>query len=118
MFNLFRRRDKVVRIVLGGLLGIVALSMLLYLIPGANLGSGTRDTQIVAEVGKEPITVRDVQVQLQNMMRNRSIPSEFLATYVPQLVESMVGERAVAYEAKQLGFEVTDADVANVIRSI
>jgi peptidyl-prolyl cis-trans isomerase D len=36
---------------------------------------------------------------------------------IPQQVDQMVEERAIAYEAKQLGFEVTDQDLANTIRS-
>ena len=52
MFDLFRSRDKAVRILLGALLVVVALSMLTYLIPSYSTGASTSDV-VVAEVGKE-----------------------------------------------------------------
>ena len=52
MFDLFRSRDKMVRILLGALLGVVALSMLTYLVPNYNTGSSSSDL-VVAEIGKE-----------------------------------------------------------------
>jgi peptidyl-prolyl cis-trans isomerase D len=117
MFDLFRSRDKAMRYLLGVLLGLVALSMITYLIPGAGLTQKSPD-QVVAEVNKEPITVRDVQVQLQQIMRNKSVPPEMIQIYLPQLIDQMITERAVAYQAKRMGFEVTDADTARAIRSV
>jgi peptidyl-prolyl cis-trans isomerase D len=117
MFDLFRSRDKAVRYLLGVLLGLVALSMVITLIPG--FGSATRaPEQVIAEVGKEPITVRDVQTTLQGMMRNKSIPPEMVQLYIPQLVDQMISERALAYQAKRMGFEVSDAETATAIRSV
>jgi len=117
MFDLFRSRDKAVRYLLGGLLGLVALSMVITLIPG--YGSATRaPEQVIAEVGKEQITVREVQTTLQGMMRNKSIPPEMVQLYIPQLVDQMINERALAYQAKRMGFEVSEAETANAIRSV
>ena len=39
MFDLFRSRDKAVRILLGALLVVVGFSMLTYLIPSYNTGA-------------------------------------------------------------------------------
>lgn len=117
MFDLFRSREKSVRILLGALLLLVALSMLTYLVPSYNTGSRASD-QVVAEVGKEVITQTDVQRLIQNTMRERQMPAEILPNYIPQMVEQMVTERAMAYEAEQLGFQVSDAEVAGAIRQL
>jgi len=115
MFDLFRSRDKAVRIALGALLVLVALSMLTYLIPSYNTGSSPTDV-VVAEVGEEQITLPDVQRLIQNTMRGRQLPPEILPNFIPQIIDNVVTEHALAYEAARLGFVVTDADVAEAIR--
>jgi peptidyl-prolyl cis-trans isomerase D len=117
MFDLFRSRDKAVRYVLGGMLMLVALSMVVTLIPG--FGSATRaDDPVVAEVGKEAITIREVQTELQSLVRNRQIPAEMLQVYAPQFIDQMIQDRAVSYEAARMGFQVSDTELANTIRNI
>ncbi len=115
MFDLFRSRDKAVRIMLGGLLLLVALSMLTYLIPSYNTGSGGSDT-VVAEVGKEAITVPEVQQVIQMNMRGNRLPPEMMAYQAPRIINSIVTERALAYEAQRLGFKISDQELANGIR--
>jgi len=119
MFDLFRSRQKAVRILLGVLLGMVALSMLVYLIPGAGSSPvGSKDDQVLAEIGKEVLTVRDVETQIQAQMKGRQLPPELAQILIPQKIEQMTAERASAYEAQRLGFVVTDKDLADVIRSM
>ena len=117
MFDLFRSRDKAVRILLGGLLLVVAFSMLTYLVPSYNTGSSTSDV-VVAEIGNDALTLPEVQRQIQNTVKGRQLPPEILPNFIPQIVDSMVTERALAYEAERLGFEVTDAQVADGIRQM
>lgn len=118
MFDLFRSRAKAVRIMLGAMLGIVALSMLVYLIPGTGItAADSGSDQVVAEIGKSTVTVGEVQQQLRNALQNQRLPPEFASTYVPQLVDQAIAERAVAYEAEQLGFRISDRDLAETLRS-
>jgi len=118
MFDLFRSRQKAMRIMLTVLLGAVALSMLVYLIPGAGTPMGNRNEQIVAEIGTEVVTVRDMEVQIRNQLGNSHVSPEVLSALVPQMVERAIEERAIAYEARRLGFKVSDRDVANEIRGL
>jgi peptidyl-prolyl cis-trans isomerase D len=115
MFDLFRSREKGMRIMLGVMGGLLGLSMLTYLIPNYNSGGSSND-YVVAEVGKDPITYQEVQQLVQSSLRGRQIPAELLPTYVPQLIDSMINERALEYEAERLGFEVTDAQIADAIK--
>ena len=117
MFDLFRSRDKAVRYLLGALLGIVALSMVVTLIPGYGTPSQNLE-MIVAEVGKDQITVRQVQSIMQNVVRSRRVPQEMIPHYVPQLIDQMITERAIAFQAARMGFRVSDEEVANAIRSM
>ena len=117
MFDLFRSRDKAVRILLGGLLLLVAFSMLTYLVPSYGSGSSATDV-VVAEIGPSVITLPDVQRLVQSAMRGRQLPAEILPTYVPQMINQMVTDRAMAYQAERLGFQVSDADVAMAIQQM
>src|ERR1700733_3226064 len=118
MFHLFRSQAKAVRILLGALLGIMALSMLLYLIPGAGItAADSGSDQVVAQIGKSSVTVGQVQQQLRNALQNQRLPPDLAATYIPQLVDQAIGERAVAYEAEQLSFRISDRDLAEILRS-
>jgi peptidyl-prolyl cis-trans isomerase D len=117
MFDLFRSREKSVRILLGALLVVVAISMLTYLVPNYNSGAPTSDT-VVASVGSDQITSGDVARRVQNEVRGRQLPKELVSTYIPQIIDQMVDEQALAYEATSLGFQVSDADLRSAIQTI
>lgn len=116
MFDLFRSRAKVVRYLLGFLLMLVAISMVVTLIPGWGSQRDVSD-QIVAEIGDEVLTTREVQLHLQRELRNRTIPPDMATTYLPQVVERMITDRALAYQAARMGFRVSEADLAETIRA-
>ena len=115
MFDLFRSRDKAVRYLLSAVLLLVALSMVTYLVPSYGSGDRAQDT-VVAEIGKETITMRDAQLAIQSVLKGRSVPPELVSLYVPQVIDQMITERTLAYEAQQLGLKVSDDDTFNVIR--
>jgi peptidyl-prolyl cis-trans isomerase D len=117
MFDLFRSRDKAVRILLTAILSLVTLSMIGYLIPGyGGSGGGSANDNVVAEVGPNTVTVREVQNAIQAVTRSREIPPEMIAHYVPQLINQMITEKAMVYQAGRMGIHVSEADTAKAIR--
>jgi len=118
MFDLFRSRDKAVRILLGGILVVVSFSMLTYLIPSFNNGSADPSDMVVADVGKDPLMVTEVTEQIQRTLKGQQIPPNVVGRYIPQLVAEMLMTRALAYEAQRLGYQVSDAELTDAIRQI
>jgi len=119
MFDLFRSRDKAVRILLGAILLVVCVSMVGYLIPGqgATGFTGAGDENVLAKVGDQKITTMEALQAIQAAMQGRNLPPEIRGFYAPQVVEQLINDQAMAYEAKRLGIEVSDDDVRTAIAS-
>jgi peptidyl-prolyl cis-trans isomerase D len=113
MFDLFRSRDKAVRILLGVILGVVCLSMVGYLIPGGSGGFAATDDNVLAKIGDQKVTSLDASQAVSNAMQQqgRNLPPEIRGFYAPQVVQQLINDQAMAYEAKRLGIHVSDDDV-------
>ena len=109
MFDLFRSREKSVRILLGVLLLIVAASMLIYLIPGGpGMGPSASGQNVIAAVGNEKITTVDLDRAVQRITRGQAnLPKGLLAMYVPTLVNQMIESKAMAYKAREMGLGIS-----------
>ncbi|MFB3828910.1 MAG: peptidylprolyl isomerase [Bryobacteraceae bacterium] len=117
MFDLFRSRDKMVRFFLGALLVIVALSMLTYLIPSYNTGGDTSQ-MVVARIGKDDLTMPELQRYMQAYFRGRQVPPDMIPHLVPTLVQDILTEYALAYEARRMGMQVSDTDLGKAIQMV
>ena len=118
MFDMFRSRDKAVRTTLTVMLGLVALSMVAYLVPGGPGGGPTTNEAVIAEVCDSKITLREVQMQLQSALKNKSFPMQMIQNYIPEFVNQFVAERATACQANDMGIRVSEEEVANAIKSM
>lgn len=116
MFDLFRSRAKTTRYLLGGLLILVALSMVVTLIPG--YGTPGSSDSVVAKIGNQTLTATEVQHRIQMAMRERSIPADLAPVLLPPFINEMIADRAIEYEAERHGLAVTNAEVATTIRSL
>jgi len=120
MFDLFRSRQKAVRYMLIGLLSVVALSMVTYLIPGFGATQRSSDTNdgVLADIGNTKLTAQEVVTAMQAIIQRGQLPPEMVDVYVPQIVDEMVQQRAIAYEFEHLGLKVSDEEVLVGLQSV
>jgi len=115
MLDFFRRKDLLVRILLGVVVGLLGVGMLLYLVPG-NLGPAADAANVVATVEGSPITVDAVNQFLSRVERDRAIPATLKAFYARQIAEQMIFDKLLQAEAKRLGIRVSDQERADRIK--
>jgi peptidyl-prolyl cis-trans isomerase D len=116
MFDL-RSRDLMVKIVLGVVLGLVSLGMLLYLVPMPNTPLDS-NTNGLADVAGQTITVGDVQQQLNLLSQQQQIPPQMQGIYAKQILDQMIFSRLLEVEGSRLGIGVSDQEVADEIRQL
>jgi peptidyl-prolyl cis-trans isomerase D len=90
----------------------VAASMVTYLIPNTgytNYSDGS--DPILAEVGSTKITLAETQAAVDRLVKSGRMTPDTLEVYLPQFVEQMIQERAVADAFQQLGIRITDEEV-------
>lgn len=105
------------RVVLGILVGVIAVSMLLYLVPTApGTNADGSSSALVATIGKESITAQELRARLQEITRGQPIPKQFESIYAGQLLQQMVLQKEMAYEADRLGIRATNEEVADRIK--
>ena len=103
------------RILFGAAGVVLGGSMLLYLVPqGPATGEVSTDT--VAKVGDESVTVNDIRQQLNQIERNNQVPKQLESFYAQQILQNLVFQRELEYEAKRLGITVSDQERADRIR--
>ena len=117
MFDLFRSREKNVRWLLGALLGLVALSMVITLVPNYSGLGGQADKTVIASIGDDTISATDVRQTISRASRGGQIPRGLEQVYAPMLIQQMIAEHAITYEAARLGMTVSEKELAESIQS-
>ena len=112
MFDLFRSRQKAVRYVLTGILGLIAISMVVTLIPGFGSNSGRiDDNSNLANICGTKITAQEAAQQAQRILRGNQIPPDMIEVYLPQFIDNMIQQRALVCEFERMGLTATDDEV-------
>jgi peptidyl-prolyl cis-trans isomerase D len=103
------------RIFLGVVVLVLGGSMLLYLVPQTP-GTGEAATDSVAKVGDQTVTLGEVRQQLAQIEQRNQVPKPLESLYARQILNQLVFEKELEYEAKRLGITVSDQERADRIK--
>jgi peptidyl-prolyl cis-trans isomerase D len=103
------------RILLGAVVLALGGSMLLYLVPQTpDMGVASADT--VAQVGDQKVTLADIREQLSQIEQRNQVPKALESFYVKRILDQLLFQKEIEYEAKQLGVTVSNEEVADRIK--
>jgi peptidyl-prolyl cis-trans isomerase D len=116
MAGAWDNRQVLVRVFIGIFIGLIAISMLLYLVPqGPN--SDAESSDVVAKVGSDQtVTLAEVRQQLSEIERRNQVPKPLEGLYARQILSQLVYTKEIQYEAARLGIKVTDEEIADRVK--
>lgn len=103
------------RIFLGVVVALLGGSMLLYLVPQTP-GTGEAATDAVAKIGDQTVTLGEVRQQLAQIEQRNQVPKPLESLYARQILNQLVFQKEIEYEAKRLGVTVSDQERADRIK--
>src|SRR6267143_340514 len=109
-------RKTSMRILLGVVVLLLGGSMLLYLVPQTHGTGEASSTDIVAKVGDETVSAAEVRQQLAEIGQRNQIPKQLESLYARQILNQLVFQKEMEYEAKRLGIRVSEQEQADRIR--
>jgi peptidyl-prolyl cis-trans isomerase D len=110
------RQQLFSRILLGAVVLVLAGGMLLYLVPSM---PGTGDAaagDTVATVGDQSVSMAEVRQQLQEIQQRNQVPKQLESLYARQILNQLIFQKEIEYEAKRLSIHVSDQERADRIR--
>jgi peptidyl-prolyl cis-trans isomerase D len=115
------------KVILSAILLIFCGAMVITLIPGglgasSSLLGGTPSQGVIATVGGEEVTSRDVLKQAQFMVKqqfrgqNSPMAAQLIPYFAGQAADRMITQKALVAEGKRLGLKATDEDVRDELQ--
>ena len=116
MFNLFRSQKQMVRLFLGGLLTMVAFSMVVTLIPGLLSNPADPTELIIAEVDGREITSTNLAERLRLMGVRPDLPLRTLNLTSAQYTQDLIADQVLLNEAEALGLLPDEQELAEWLK--
>lgn len=113
-------RNRWIKISMTVILVLICVSMVITLIPGLLSGpsSDASSPDAAAVVGGQTVSVVDVQQKLDQMSRGQTIPQMMRGLYAREVLNQMIFQRAMEYEAQRLSMQVTPDEERHRIEQI
>ncbi|HEU0370101.1 MAG TPA: SurA N-terminal domain-containing protein, partial [Candidatus Acidoferrum sp.] len=110
-------KQILVKIFIGIFVGLIGISMLLYLVPqGPGTGSDADGSDVVAKVGNQTVSLADVRQQLSEIQRRNQVPKALEGLYARQILNQLVFTKEIEFEAQRLGIKVTNEEIADRVK--
>src|SRR3984893_8098590 len=109
-------RKTSMRILLGVVVLLLGGSMLLYLVPQTPGTGEASSTHTLAKVGDLTVSSAEVRQQLAEIQQRNQIPKQLESLYARQILNQLIFQKEMEYEAKRLGIRVSDQERAARIR--
>ena len=103
------------RILLGAIVVVLGGSMLLYLVPQTP-GTSEVSSDTIAKVGDESVSISDVRRQLDQIRRQSQVPPALEGLYAQQILQGLVFQKELEFEANSLGITVSNDETVDRIR--
>ena len=113
MIRFLQKEGRVQKWFLTGALLFVSISMVWYLVPQGN-SSDMSQPNILAAVGDQQITVTEAQQVGDRYARQRGI--SFSPQLMPMVVDQLVTQKALIWEAQHMGLHVSDAELRDELQ--
>jgi peptidyl-prolyl cis-trans isomerase D len=112
-------RNRWVKITMGIILGVIIVTMVITLIPGLMNGTTGGDLpDAIASVGGQSITLVEFQQEFDRATRNSAVPPMLRGAYSKQVIDQMIFQRALEFEAERLGVNVSPEEQTQRIKEI
>ena len=104
------RQQLFSRILLGGVVLVLAGGMLLYLVPSMPGTGDAASTDTVAKIGDESVSTDEVRQQLSEIEQRNQVPKQLESLYAQQILKQLIFQKEIEYESKRLGIHVSDQE--------
>lgn len=124
MIRFLQSSGKTTKTILGAMLLLICGAMVITLVPGGILGDafgfGGVQQGVVAKIGGQEVSVRDVDTTArriaQQQFGGRSIPDQLLPMLRQSAANQLITQKALLVEAERMGLKVTDAELQDVLQ--
>lgn len=119
MLKQLGRLERTRHIIIIGFAVLMAVSLIVFYAPGRSTQfvDPTRNTETVAKVGRDEITVAEIALITENyrqMLGGQMSLAQLGGN--KRFLEGLIRERVIAQEAERLGLSASDAEVAEKVR--